>query len=111
MGKLVRDRIPEIIRADGGTPDVRVLDADDYETALHDKLFEEAAELRAADADDRLEEAADVLEVLLALATLNGFTLEDIVSTAKAKFAERGGFEDRLWLDGVGVPRVAGGPG
>lgn len=80
----------EIIRVSGRTPEVRVLEPEDYEDALHEKLLEEAAELRAADADDRLGKAADVREVLLTLATLNGFTLEDIVRAAKAKSAERG---------------------
>lgn len=100
MGKLVRDRIPEIIRADGGTPNVHVLSAAAYEIALHDKLLEEAAELRAAqDPADRLEEAADVLEVLLTVAGLNGFTLDDLIRTAAHKHARRGGFDDRLWLE------------
>lgn len=42
--KLVRDRIPEIIAADGPTCDVEVFDVDAYLCALLDKLVEEAAE-------------------------------------------------------------------
>ncbi|MGY2122376.1 nucleoside triphosphate pyrophosphohydrolase [Nocardia gipuzkoensis] len=100
MGKLVRDRIPEIIRASGRVPRCYVLDAAAYERALHEKLLEEAAELRAADTrDDRLGEAADVFEVLAAVAQLYGFTLDDIRRAADAKVAERGGFSARLWLE------------
>lgn len=103
MGKLVRDRIPEIIRASGRTPNVRVLDAAAYESALHEKLLEEAAELREADSDERLGEAADVLEVLIALAAFHGFTLDDVVRAAEDKAVERGAFSDRLWLERVEV--------
>jgi len=97
MGKLVRDKIPEIIRASGRTPVVRRLDDQSYLGALHDKLLEEAAELRdAARANQLIEEAADVLEVLIGMATLHGHTLDDIVCVAAEKRTERGGFEDRL---------------
>ena len=99
MGKLVRDRIPEIIEASGRTPVVQVLDADSYEEALLDKLLEEAQELGDAAPEDRLEEAADVYEVLLAVADLLGVNFDGIVDRAEAKRAERGGFRDRLWLE------------
>ncbi|MFE9323529.1 nucleoside triphosphate pyrophosphohydrolase [Nocardia sp. NPDC052278] len=100
MGKLVRDLIPEIIRATGRAPAVRVLDAQGYENALHDKLLEEAAELRQATThDERLTEAADVLEVLRALSIFSGFTLDDVIRAAEQKRIERGGFTDRLWLE------------
>ncbi len=48
MGKLVRDRIPEIIRQSGRTSHVTTVDEQTYRKALHDKLLEEAAELRVA---------------------------------------------------------------
>jgi predicted house-cleaning noncanonical NTP pyrophosphatase (MazG superfamily) len=47
-GKLVRDRIPEIIRADGCIPVTRVLDEPEYRTALLAKLVEEAREAQSA---------------------------------------------------------------
>ena len=63
MGKLVRDRIPEVIEARGGTVGTRVLEDDDaYRQALLDKLDEEADELHDAPFEARLEEAADALE-------------------------------------------------
>ncbi|WP_233272154.1 nucleoside triphosphate pyrophosphohydrolase [Mycolicibacterium smegmatis] len=72
MAKLVRDRIPELIRASGRTPVIRTLSDDEYWAALNAKLDEEVAELRAADTRDAaLEEAADVIEAraLLAMAS------------------------------------------
>ena len=102
MGKLVRDKIPDIIRASGRTARVTTLPADAYRTALKEKLREEVAELTAADTADRvIEEAADVLEVLTAIVAVHGATLDSIVDVARRKRAERGGFDMRLWLDGV----------
>lgn len=49
VGKLVRDKIPDFIRAFGHTPHVTALTVDAYRIALHDKLEEEINELIAAD--------------------------------------------------------------
>ncbi len=98
-GKLVRDRIPEIIRADGREPDMRVLGQAEYVSSLFDKLVEEAEELRSARGEDRPEEAADVYEVLVTLTTHLGMTLDNLARLAERKRTERGGFERRIWLD------------
>jgi predicted house-cleaning noncanonical NTP pyrophosphatase (MazG superfamily) len=100
VGKLVRDGIPSIIRSAGRVADVRALDTEDFRAALGDKLVEEVAELRAAgDADAVIEEAADVLEVLLAIVAEHGATLDSIVDIARRKRVERGGFAMRVWLE------------
>lgn len=100
MGKLVRDGIPSIIRSAGRVADVRALDTEDFRAALGDKLVEEVTELRAAgDADAVVEEAADVLEVLLAIVAEHGATLDSIVDIARRKRVERGGFAMRVWLE------------
>jgi predicted house-cleaning noncanonical NTP pyrophosphatase (MazG superfamily) len=100
VGKLVRDSIPSIIRSAGRAADVRALDTEDFGAALGDKLVEEVAELRAAsDADAVVEEAADVLEVLLAIVAEHGATLDSIVDIARRKRVERGGFAMRVWLE------------
>jgi predicted house-cleaning noncanonical NTP pyrophosphatase (MazG superfamily) len=100
VGKLVRDGIPSIIRGVGRVADVRALDTEDFRAALGDKLVEEVAELRAAgDADAVVEEAADVLEVLLAIVAEHGATLDSIVDIARRKRVERGGFAMRVWLE------------
>lgn len=100
-GKLVRDRIPEIIEADGRTAKVRVLDESELVPALTAKLAEEAEELRQAEPDDRLGELADIYEVLAALAGTLGFSEERVQEAARHKRTERGGFSRRLWLDEV----------
>ncbi len=108
MGKLVRDKIPDIIRASGRTPRVTTLVAGAYRVALYNKLREEVDELVAATtAEAFIEEAADVLEVLQAIAAEHGLALADIVDAGHRKRAEAGGFGKRLWLDGVD-PQPAG---
>lgn len=97
-GKLVRDRIPEIIRSTGRSPEVRVLDGEELVEALLSKLEEETCELRAASATQRVEELADIYEVLLALARNFGIDMNGLVRVAEAKRAERGGFDSGLWL-------------
>jgi predicted house-cleaning noncanonical NTP pyrophosphatase (MazG superfamily) len=102
VGKLVRDKIPDIIRASGRTPHVTTLAVGAYRTALHDKLREEVDELIAATATHALiEEAADIVEVLIAIVGDRGVTLARILDAAQRKRAARGGFGMRLWLDGV----------
>lgn len=100
MGKLVRDRIPDIIRADGGDPLIRVLTQDEYRLALLDKLVEEATEARDAPSGDLLGELSDVWEVLAAILADRAWTTDDLRNAADAKRAERGGFQRRLWLEG-----------
>lgn len=103
-GKLVRDKVPELIRESGRVPEVRVLDDAAYCRALHDKLLEEAAELRAAvTTDEVVAEIADVLEVLTAIAVLHSVSFGDLATEAERKHSERGGFAQRLWLSAVGA--------
>lgn len=104
-GKLVRDRIPEVVRAAGREPDVVVITSDDdYTNALDRKLVEEVAELRNAGVDDRVEELADVYEVLLALARAHGLDWHTVEQAADAKRSERGGFDERLWMISISAP-------
>ena len=100
MGKLVRDRIPELIRTRGAEPTTRVLECPDFGAALRDKLVEEAEEVRAAGSPaEVLAEAADVYEVLLALAEQAGASIDDVARAADAKRLERGAFQRRILLE------------
>lgn len=97
MGKLVRDRIPEIIRNAGKTPITEILSEEAYLTELDKKLNEEVAEYQA---DKSLEEMADVLEVLFAICEARGYSVEDLMKVRAGKREERGGFEDRIYWKG-----------
>jgi predicted house-cleaning noncanonical NTP pyrophosphatase (MazG superfamily) len=102
--KLVRDRIPEIIRANGDRPVTRVLGDADYRAALLAKLVEEAGEASQATASDLPGELADVLEVVKALTAEAGLTWEQMLALADGKRARRGGFRDRLYLEFTDSP-------
>lgn len=95
--KLVRDKIPEIIRANGETPHSRVIEDDEeYLEALLSKDVEESAELAQ---DRNLAELADKLEVLYAIAKVLGYTPEQVEEARLEKATKRGGFDGRIFLE------------
>ena len=67
--KLVRDRIPEIIAADGRQFATEIMNEDEYRRALLAKLVEEAQEVASAEVDEIAKEIADLCEVIDALVT------------------------------------------
>ena len=97
FNKLVRDKIPDMIRAHNETPFTRVLETEEYKKCLDKKLDEEIAEFRE---DHNLEELADILEVIYALCKAEGHTIEELHALQKKKNEERGGFDDRIFLIG-----------
>lgn len=96
--KLVRDRIPEIIEADGKTYVCETLSDQDYLSLLDQKLNEELAEYQESKS---LEELADLLEVMRAVVKARGWTLEDLERVRAEKAAKRGGFEKKILLKEV----------
>lgn len=98
QGKLVRDNIPQIIRAKGLEPVIYAADAEEYGTRLRDKLREEVEEFLASDSDPA--ELADILEVLYALAEQAGIDRQQLEKLRAAKAEERGGFADRIIWSG-----------
>lgn len=94
-GKLVRDNIPEIVRAQGRQATTQTLDDAAYLQALITKLAEECAEFTA---EPCLEELADIQEVVNALAgQIGGISALEKVRAAKA--AERGAFKNRIFME------------
>ena len=99
--KLVRDKIPEIIIVQGETPITRILNEADYKEELERKLFEECKEVVVANGNERIEELADMLEVIRALGKLENATIEEIMKFANEKNAKRGAFNDKIFLEKV----------
>lgn len=97
QGKLVRDKIPEIIIADGMKPITRILDNDDYLQELDKKLNEEITEHQA---DMSIKEMADVLEVLFAICEARGYSVEVLMEIRNGKREKRGGFEQKKFGGG-----------
>ncbi len=94
--KLVRDKIPDIIKADGGECRFHVAKKDEFAKLLNAKLHEEVLELQEKPCAD---EIADVLEVVEALARMNHIHLDEIKAAKKKKREERGGFHLMFVLD------------
>ena len=102
--KLVRDNIPDIIKNKGEEPVIRILNEEEYKIELEKKLYEEYQEVISASGSDRLEELADMLEVIRALAKLENNALNDIIKIADEKNIKRGSFNNKLFLEKVIEP-------
>ena len=87
--KLVRDKIPEIIRNNGEIPKIRILNDEEYKEVIE------------SNSTDRLEELADLLEVINALANLENKDLSDIIEIANNKSKKRGAFKEKIFLESV----------
>ena len=96
--KLVRDRIPEIIEADGKICVCETLTDEGYMHLLDQKLNEELAEYQESKS---LEELADLLEVMQAVVKARGWTLDELEQVRADKAAKRGGFAKKILLKEV----------
>ena len=96
--KLVRDRIPEIIEADGKTCITEILSDTQYLEMLDTKLNEELAEYQESKS---LEELADLLEVMQAVVEARGWSWEQLEQVRQEKAAQRGGFARKILLKEV----------
>lgn len=97
MGKLVRDKIPQIIMSDGKNPIIRTLSDEEYLKELDRKLDEEVSEYQA---DKSLEEMVDVLEVLFAICEARGHSVDELMKLRDEKRENRGGFKEKIFWDG-----------
>lgn len=95
--KLVRDKIPEIIAADGKKAVTRILNDEEHLGELVKKLGEEYEEFKEA---LNLEELADIHEVILALAD-NLASHEELEKVRADKAQKRGGFKQKIFLEHV----------
>lgn len=100
MNKLVRDNIPDIIISNGDIPFYHILNGEEYIDSLKTKMMEEYQEiLRSKTKEETLEECADLLELLFALAKANGYKEEDLLNIRKVKKEKRGGFDKKIFLE------------
>ena len=95
--KLVRDKIPEIIRQHGREPKITVLTGDKLLNALNEKLVEEHGEYIES---RELEELGDMLEVIFSLAETMGHSEEELIQLMKDKRNERGAFHEGFYYSG-----------
>jgi predicted house-cleaning noncanonical NTP pyrophosphatase (MazG superfamily) len=96
--KLVRDRIPEIIAAEGRGYATEIMGDGEYRQALLEKLVEEAREAAEAEPDDLMKELADLYEVIDVVLVAFDLDKDAILALQQKRRDERGGFEGRIKL-------------
>lgn len=93
--KLVRDKIPEIIKSRGGKPQTHKADDKEYWQSLKTKLQEEVNEFLES---EEVEELTDILEVIEAIGKFCQVDREKLDQLRRKKKQKRGGFRKRLIL-------------
>ena len=96
--KLVRDKIPQIIKKSGKKPIIDTLDDEEFEVFLERKLDEEVEEYHKS---KEAEELADILEVLITLAKLKGLSFADLMDLQVKKAVQKGSFTKKILLMAV----------
>jgi predicted house-cleaning noncanonical NTP pyrophosphatase (MazG superfamily) len=96
--KLIRDRIPEIIRHDHRECLVRKASNEEYFSFLKEKLKEEVEEFCLS---EELEEIVDVLEVIEEICMYKKFSPLLVQRNKNSKRRSRGGFSKRYILERV----------
>lgn len=99
--KLVRDKIPQIIEASGKKCEVRTLLHEEYKIMLELKLHEELIEFQTEKKDKKVEELADLVEVVYAILESKGISSDEFEKLRLQKKEERGGFEEKVLLVSV----------
>ncbi len=94
--KLVRDKIPDRIRAKGERAVTHIADEAEYWLKLKEKLAEEVKEFNEA---ENIEEIADLFEVIDAIIEYKRFDADEVERVKRLKADERGRFTKRIILE------------
>lgn len=94
--KLVRDKITDIIEADGRIAKYRILDNNEYRKELNSKLQEEVKEYLD---DNNVEELADIVEVIYGILNSMDVTIDEFEKVRIKKQEERGAFNKKIYLE------------
>lgn len=96
--KLIRDKIPEFIKASGDEFETRVMKNKEFEKELKKKLIEEAKELFKAPKEELLNELADVLQLVKSIASYYQISFGKVQKHQNIKRKKKGVFSKRLFL-------------
>lgn len=96
--KLVRDKMPNIIKSREGLYKTRVLKIGEFRKILREKIVEEVKELVDAREDELVGEMADLLQILISIAKLEKIPFNTVEKVRKKKEKERGAFKKRIFL-------------
>ncbi len=93
--KLIRDKIPEIIKAEGKIVKTKILNNEDYRKELNRKLQEEVKEYLE---DNNVEELADIVEVVYGILNSMNIPIDDFEKKRKGKAEKNGAFKEKIFL-------------
>lgn len=94
--KLVRDKITDIIKADGRIAKYRILDENEYRQELNKKLQEEVKEYLE---DNNVEELADIVEIIYGILNSMNVSIKEFEKIRINKQEKRGAFEKKIYLE------------
>jgi predicted house-cleaning noncanonical NTP pyrophosphatase (MazG superfamily) len=94
--KLVRDKIPEIIKQNNSTPITHIADDGEYWDKLKEKLKEEVDEFLKNSTE---EELADILEIVYAIRDYMKIDKNKFEEIRENKAQKRGAFKNKIILD------------
>ena len=94
--KLVRDKITEIIEADGRVAKYKILDDNEYRQELNKKLQEEVKEYLE---DNNVEELADIVEVIYGILNSMNVSIQEFEKVRTNKQEKKGAFEKKIYLE------------
>ncbi len=94
--KLIRDKIPAIIKSQGRNSLFHIADDKEYAEKLKQKLGEEVKEFLESESP---EELADILEVVDAICKYKNISQEELIKIKTKKHEARGGFDQRIILE------------
>lgn len=105
VAQLVRDLRPALFEASGGVVGYHTMADGDFRQALMAKLLEESHEaIEACGTPDVAKELADVLEVLQALAKLDGLDWQTVEEVRASRAQKIGRFENKVFVEWVEGP-------
>jgi predicted house-cleaning noncanonical NTP pyrophosphatase (MazG superfamily) len=98
---LVRDKIPDIIRAGGGVPQLRVLDDDEYLAELKKKIIQSAWDVFYSEPQNLKEHFAELLEISTWMMKGVDVDPQDVFAVVEQRREARGGFAEKYYLVSV----------
>jgi predicted house-cleaning noncanonical NTP pyrophosphatase (MazG superfamily) len=97
--KLIRDKIPERIKAHGGDFKIKVLNKNEIVKELIKKVGEESDGLvNAKNRKGIVEELGDILDVIEEIKRILKIKASEMVAARKKAFARKGSFKKRIYL-------------
>lgn len=97
--KLIRDRIPEIVKSKWEQISIFIANQEEFKIKLFEKLIEESKEvIEAKTKSEIIEEIADLYEVIDSILENEKIDKEDVLNMQKTKRELRWGFNKKILL-------------